>query len=70
MSFSFWEEEGYPKHMGNTEPLKSFGGGEHRGRLYLLVWLLPGTEKGSTFSKGPVTQPAMFAAFSWRARTP
>lgn len=30
MSFSFWEEEGYPKHMGNTEQLKSFGEGVHR----------------------------------------
>jgi len=25
MSFSFCEEEGYHKHMGNTEQLKCFG---------------------------------------------
>lgn len=56
MSFSFWEEEGYPKHTANTEQLKSFGEGVHRGRLYSLVCLLPGTEEGSIFSKEPVIQ--------------
>lgn len=54
--FSFWEEEGYPKHMGNTEQLKSFGEGVHKGKLYSMVCLLPGTEEGSIFSKEPVTQ--------------
>lgn len=27
MLFSFWEEEGYPEHVGNRGQLKSFGGG-------------------------------------------
>lgn len=67
MSFSFWEEEGYPKHMGNTEQLKALVRGCTGKTLFHGV---PVTwhRGGEHFLQG-ASDTVMFTAFSWRART-
>lgn len=67
----FWKKKAILSKW-ETEQLKSFGRQRGSTREGFIPWFscyLAQRTPGSTFSKGPVTQPAVFAALSWTART-
>lgn len=69
---AFWKKKKAILSKWETEQLKSFGRQGRRTGEGFIPWFscyLAQTTPGSTFSKGPVTQPAIFVALSWTARS-
>lgn len=68
---AFWNKKAILSKW-ETEQLKSFGGQRGSTGEDFIPWFscyLAQRTPRSTFSKGAVTQPAVFVALSWTART-